>query len=344
MADFAFNVAAVQLNPRLGDVDANLALYEQRVGAARAAGANLIVFPELSLTGYFLKDMVSTVALRLDSLEVRKLKELSRGIGLVAGLIEETDDYRFYNSAVYFEDGEIKYIHRKVYLPTYGLFDEGRYVGRGNRVRAFDSQFGRAAMLVCEDMWHPSTVYITALDHALLVLCPSNSPLRGITDGQDHDNNARYWEMLNSMYAQTFSLFIVYANRVGFEDGVGFWGGSEIVGPSGERLAKAKYYEEDLIVASVNLKEARRQRVMSPLLRDEDIDLTLDELTRIRGRMASDAPAKSAPRDRCAADSERSKLRKRRTVVGRQPSKTRKARVSLSGATKRRGPKARRSR
>jgi predicted amidohydrolase len=284
-----FTVAAVQLNPRLGDLEANLALYAERVRAARAAGAELIVFPELSLTGYFLKDMVSTVALRLDAPEVDKLKELSRGIGLVAGLIEETDDFRFFNSAVYFEDGEIKHVHRKVYLPTYGLFDEGRYVGRGDRLRAFDSKFGRTSLLVCEDMWHPSTVYVAALDHALIVLCPSNSPLRGIRDGQEQDNNARYWELINAMYAQTFSLFIVYANRVGFEDGVGFWGGSEIVGPTGERLAKAKYYDEDLIVAEVNLKEARRQRVMSPLLRDENLDLTIDELIRIRGRQTASA-------------------------------------------------------
>jgi len=279
-----FTVAVAQISPRLGDVDANLAMYEERVRAARAAGAALVVFPELSLTGYFLKDMVSTVALRLDAPEVNRLRALSRGGALLAGLVEETPDYRFYNSAVYFEDGEITAVHRKVYLPTYGLFDEGRYFARGECLRAFDTQLGRAATLICEDMWHPSTVYVAALDGALTVFCPSTSPLRGISDGQEQDNNARYWELLNATYAQTFSLFIVYANRVGFEDGVGFWGGSEIVDPNGARLAKAKYYEEDLIVAEINLKHARRQRVASPLLRDENVDLTINELLRIRGR------------------------------------------------------------
>jgi predicted amidohydrolase len=286
-------VAAVQMNPRLGDIDANLALYEERVAAARSGGAEVIVFPELSLTGYFLKDMVSTVALRLDAPEMTRLKELSRGIGLVAGLVEETEDFHFYNSAVYFEDGEIRHVHRKIYLPTYGLFDEARYFARGDSIRSFDSRLGRAAMLVCEDLWHPSTIYIAALDHALLVLCPSSSPLRGISDEHEQDNNARYWELLNAMYAQTFSLFVVYANRVGFEDGVGFWGGSEILSPTGQRLAKAKYYEEDLIVAPVNLKEARRQRVASPLLRDENVDLTIHELMRIRGRSPSPKPSRS---------------------------------------------------
>lgn len=284
MALTQFTVAVAQVSPRLGDVEANLALYEERVRAARGLGADLVVFPELSLTGYFLKDMVSTVALRLDAPEVKKLRALSRKGGLVAGLVEEGDDYRFWNSAVYFEHGEIVHVHRKVYLPTYGLFDEGRYFAHGDRVRSFVSQFGRSAALICEDMWHPSTVYIAALDQALMVLCPSSSPLRGISDGQDRDDNARYWELLNTMYAQMFSLFIVYANRVGFEDGVGFWGGSEILDPAGARLAKAKYYQDDLIAAEINLKAARRQRVVSPLLRDEDIDLTINELLRIRGR------------------------------------------------------------
>ncbi len=301
MALTQFSVAVAQVSPRLGDVDANLALYEERVAAARGLGANLLVFPELSLTGYFLKDMVSTVALRLDAPEVGRLKELSRTVALVAGLVEETSDFRFYNSAVYFEDGEIVHVHRKVYLPTYGLFDEGRYFGRGDRIRSFDTKFGRSAILICEDMWHPSTVYIAALDHALTVFCPSVSPLRGFSDGTEQDNNARYWEMLNAMYAQTFSLNVIYANRVGFEDGVGFWGGSEIIDPSGARLAKAQYYEEDLIVAEINLRSARRQRVMSPLLRDEDVDLTINELLRIRGRdaerpTASPAATKSARR------------------------------------------------
>lgn len=279
-----FTVAIAQVSPRLGDLEANLALYEERVRAARGAGAELVVFPELSLTGYFLKDMVSTVALRLDAPEVRKLRELSRNGGLIAGFVEETDDYRFWNSAVYLENGEIAHIHRKVYLPTYGLFDEGRYFAHGDSIRSFDSRFGRSALLICEDMWHPSTVYIAALDHAVMVFCPSSSPLRGISDEQEQDNNARYWELLNAAYAQTYSLFVVYANRVGFEDGVGFWGGSEIVDPAGVRIAKAKYYEEDLLVAEVNLKAARRQRVGSPLLRDENVDLTINELLRIRGR------------------------------------------------------------
>jgi predicted amidohydrolase len=136
-------------------------------------------------------------------------------------------------------------------------------------------------------LWHPSTIYLAALDGALMVLCPSASPLRGIVDGQPQDDNARYWEMINGAYSETYSVFMVYGNRCGFEDGVGFWGGSEVVDPFGQRLAKARYYEEDFLLTDISLESVRRRRTMSPLLRDEDIDLTINELMRIRERPAS---------------------------------------------------------
>jgi len=238
----------------------------------------------LSLTGYHVRDLVSTVALRLDSPEMAQLKEWSQDVALVVGFVEESADFHFYNVAAYISGGEIRHVHRKVYLPTYGMFDEQRYFARGDKVRTFDAPFGRVSLLICEDLWHPSTVYLAALDRALFVICPSSSPLRGISDGEAQDDNARYWELINRSYAETFGLFVIYANRVGFEDGVGFWGGSEILDPFGRRLAKGRYYEEDFITAELSLDLVRRKRVASPLLRDEDLDLTINELQRIRGR------------------------------------------------------------
>jgi predicted amidohydrolase len=277
-------IAIAQINPKLGDLQANLALYEDKIRQAIDDRVGLLLFPELSLTGYFLRDTVPSVALTINSSEIAHLKKLSRELPFVAGLVEESADHRFFNSAVYFEDGEVRHVHRKVYLPTYGMFDEQRYFARGDRIRAFDSKFGRMALLICEDLWHPSTIYLAALDGALAVLCPSASPLRGIVDQQSQDDNARYWEMINRTYAETYSLFMIYGNRCGFEDGVGFWGGSEIVDPFGERIAKAKYYDEDYIVTDVAFEAVRRKRTMSPLLRDEDMDLTINELMRIRER------------------------------------------------------------
>jgi len=292
----AFKVAIAQINPRLGDLQFNLSVYEEKILEGVKKRADLLLFPELSLTGYFLRDMVPAVALRLSSPEIEKLKRLSRDIAFVAGLVEESPDYRFYNAAIYFEDGEIRHVHRKVYLPTYGMFDEQRYFARGDRLRAFDSKFGRLVVLICEDLWHPSTVYLAALDGALVVLCPSTSPLRGVTNDQPQDDNARYWEMINRTYAETFSLFLIYGNRTGFEDGVGFWGGSEIVDPFGRRVVKAKYYEEDFVTGEVALEAARRKRAMAPLLRDEDLDLTINELMRIRERVDASKLPSSPPR------------------------------------------------
>lgn len=290
----SIRIALAQINPKLGDLRANLDLYEENLRRAAAQAAELLIFPELSLTGYFLRDTVPSVALTLKSAEMNKLKALSRSLPFVAGMVEESPDHRFFNSAVYFESGEVRHVHRKVYLPTYGMFDEQRYFARGDRVRVFDSRFGRFALLICEDLWHPSTIYLAALDGALAVICPSASPLRGIVDAQNQDDNARYWEMINRAYAETFSLFMIYGNRCGFEDGVGFWGGSEILDPFGQRVAKAKYYDEDFVLAEISLESVRRKRTMSPLLRDEDIDLTINELMRIRERPAPAAlsPAK----------------------------------------------------
>ncbi len=291
----SFRVAIAQISPRLGDLQWNLQLYEEKLRQGAKEGADLMLFPELSLTGYFLRDMVPNVALKLTSSEVNRLRKLSRKVSFVAGLVEESSDYRFFNAAVYFDAGEIRHVHRKVYLPTYGMFDEQRYFARGDRVRAFDSKFGRLALLICEDLWHPSTIYLAALDGAIAVLCPSSSPLRGIAEGRSQDDNARYWETMNQTYAETFSLFLIHGNRSGFEDGVGFWGGSEILDPFGKRVAKGKYYEEDFIVGEVSLETVRRKRSASPLLRDEDLDLTINELMRIRGRPLA---AEKLPREK----------------------------------------------
>ena len=277
-------IGIAQMAPKLGDLEANLGLYEERIRQARERQVDLLLFPELSLTGYFLRDMVPDVALKLSSRRFHHLKQLSREVAFVVGLVEESSDFRFYNAAVYLEGGEIRHVHRKVYLPTYGMFDEQRYFARGDRIRAFETRFGRMALLVCEDLWHLSSAYLAALDGALAVLCPSASPLKGMREDQPIDDNARYWEMLNQSYAETLGLFLVYANRVGFEDGVGFWGGSEIVDPFGSRVSKGRYYDEDLVVGEISFESVRRKRTMAPLLRDEDLDLTINELMRIRER------------------------------------------------------------
>lgn len=277
MSDFTAVLA--QIKPKLGCVADNLAQVEERIRLAIDDGKELIVFPELALTGYFLKDLVPEVALRLDSPEIRKLVELSRQISIAIGFVEVTDDYRFFNSALYLEEGAIRHLHRKVYLPTYGLFDEQRYLARGERFRAFDSRFGRLGLLVCEDMWHLSASYILAMDGATTLICLSSSPGRG-TEG-DTLGSAGAWQQLTSTTALFLNCRVLYCNRVGYEDGINFWGGSEYVAPSGESLARGRLLEEDSVAVTVDEGALRRERIFSPMLRDENLFVTMRELRRI---------------------------------------------------------------
>ncbi len=287
-----YTLALAQMAPRLGDRDANRELIRAQIGAARAAGADLVVFPELSLTGYFLKDQVPAMALRADAKELKWLRELSRRIAIVVGIVEESAESLFYNSALYFEGGELRHVHRKCYLPTYGLFDELRYFARGRRLGAFDTRFGRMGVLICEDMWHPSTAYVAAADRALSIICISSSPIWGMSK-QDLPENALYWEKLTRFHAETWGVFVAYCNRVGFEDGVGFWGGSELIDPFGQPVCKAPYFEPALTIGEVQMRRVRRKRISSTMMRDEDLDLTINELTRIRANSDSAiAPAR----------------------------------------------------
>lgn len=276
-----FTVALAQINPVLGDLARNLALYKKAIAQARKKGAQIVVFPELSLTGYFLKDMVPEVAQRLDSDIMKELCELSRNISIVAGFVEESNDFRFFNSAAYIEDGKIVHVHRKVYLPTYGMFDEQRYFASGDKVRGFNSKLGRMGLLICEDVWHLTCGCILSLDEVEYMIAISSSPGRGMAN-KDKLATAEVWQRLNWSYAKFFGVYLIYVNRVGFEDGVNFWGGSEIVEPGGNVAARASYLNEELVVAQVDSEIIRRERVAYPMLRDERIEVTLDELRRIK--------------------------------------------------------------
>ncbi len=283
-----FTVALAQIKPKLGCVADNLAVIEASVERAIAAGAQLVLFPELALTGYFLKDLVPEVALSVESPEIVRLAALSRYIDIAVGLVEVSRDYRFFNTALYFEDGIIRHRHRKVYLPTYGLFDEQRYLASGDRFRAFDTKFGRFGMLVCEDMWHLSASYILAMDGATTLLCLSSSPGRGVASDEGL-GSAKAWQRLTSTTAMFLSCRVLFCNRVGYEDGVNFWGGSEVVRPCGDVAARGKLLNEDMVVTRVEEGELRRERICAPLLRDENLNLTMGELRRIKAtRGASD--------------------------------------------------------
>lgn len=278
-----YTVALAQIRPKLGRVNDNLMQVEAAVERAIQKGIQLIVFPELSLTGYFLRDLVPEVALSLNSPEVEKLKSLSQSIAIAIGFVEVAPGYQFYNAGLFLERGQIRHLHRKVYLPTYGLFDEQRYFAKGCQFRAFDTHLGRMGLLICEDMLHPPAPYILALDGATTILCMSSSPGRGISEAPV-PASTRVWRTHLSASAVSSSCWCLFCNRVGVEDGIVFWGGSEVVFPTGESLAQGRLFDEDFVVARLEEATLRRERIHFPVLRDESLSVTMRELQRIEWR------------------------------------------------------------
>jgi NAD+ synthase (glutamine-hydrolysing) len=273
----------VQMAPALGDRQRNLAVHLERIEEARRQGADLIVFPELSLVGYFLRDMVPDVALRRSAEEIGRLIEAAGDAALVAGFVEESSHHRFYNAAFYAEGGELAHVHRKVYLPTYGLFDEQRYFAAGRRIQAFDTlRFGRVGVLICEDFWHLSAAAVMQAEEVDLLICVANSPARGVAGAKIQ--TAETYERLCKAFAQLLGAVVVLVNRVGFEDGLCFWGGSMVVGPDGRAIAEAPMFDEAVTLAAFDPAELRRQRLITPLGRDEQLLLTIEEFQRIKRR------------------------------------------------------------
>lgn len=275
-------VGLAQITPKLGDVAANLALHLKTIEEAAEAGVELLIFPELSLTGYRLRDLTFSVALQPTYKDpvFAQLLDASRDMDIVVGFVEADQRQKFYITNAYLSRGQIVHLHRKVYLPTYGMFDEGRYFAWGDAIRAFDTRFGRVGMLICEDFWHISPPYILWLDGADILILTSASPGHGLATEQKI-GSAQWVEHINQAYASTLTNFVIHTNRTGFEDGVSFWGGSTVFDPSGRLLAQGPYYESALVTAKLDLNQLRRARTRLPLLRDERVGLTMRELRRI---------------------------------------------------------------
>ena len=276
------NLALAQINTTLGDVQANLDKHLSLIAEAQKGDADLVIFPELSLTGYVLQDLVPTVSHRStnDDPVFKQLLKASQDVDLVVGFVDEDSRHRFYIASAYLSGGEVLHVHHKVYLPTYGLFDEGRFFAWGDSVRAFDTRFGRMGILICEDFWHASPPYLLWLDGADVLLFASASPGRGLNDSEKLES-ARWVENVNRSYANLFTCFVAHSNRVGYEDGLNFWGGATVFDPNGERVAQGPYFEEALTIATLDLNQLHRTRARLPLLRDERTALVQRELARI---------------------------------------------------------------
>lgn len=272
-------LALVQMAPSLGLPEKNLAKHLEWLATPEATEADLVVFPELSLTGYLLQDLVAEVARPVrEQGYLAPLLEASRQRDIVVGMVEESPEFLFHNSAVYLSDGRIHHVHRKVYLPTYGMFDEGRYFAAGRHFEAFDTRFGRLGVLVCEDAWHLSAPYLLALQGAHTLLVMSGSPGRGLATDAGQATSVQTWERVGQTLSQFLTLHWAYVNRVGYEDGLAFAGGSYVADPFGELLLDGAENREAIYRADLPLASLRRARTQTPILRDEKPELVLRHL------------------------------------------------------------------
>lgn len=274
-------VALAQIRPKLGDIRHNFRMHIEYIQRAKKRNADLLIFPELSLTGYTLKDMVEEVALQPQADPLfKKFRTLSRDISFVVGFAEEKEKGLFLNSAAFFSQGKILHIHRKVFLPTYGMFEELKFFGQGKNFTSFPTPFGKAGMMICYDFLHFGSSYLLFVGGSELIIVISAAPGRGFSDEVSYAS-ARMWELMGEAISRFSQTFVIYCNRVGYEDGKSFAGGSFIYNPGGQLVAKSPYVDEDFLVKKIDLEDIRRFRKKRPYRRDEKPEVICEALKRI---------------------------------------------------------------
>ena len=282
--DRSIHLVVVQFKPRKGDYTANI---ERLAGIFSQIDAldprpDVAVFAETALTGYFVEGGVRDVAMTAGAfardLQAQYARAVStpRPLDVCIGFYEVWNN-AFYNSALYVtlgggtDEPVIRHVHRKLFLPTYGMFDEERFVDRGFEVRAFDTGWGRAAMLICEDAWHSLTGTVAALDGATMIFILSASPARGVWPREDEGPvpaNLKRWERLARDIAEEQGVFVALVNLVGTEGGKTFSGGSIITGPYGDVRARAPLWDETIMTITLDPQDLTRARSDAPLLTD----------------------------------------------------------------------------
>lgn len=292
-------VCIYQTNPVLLGVKENLEDIIEKIQAAKAKNANLVVFPELSMTGYFVRERYHQAALRMDSPEIQRLAKATRGTAAVVGFIEESQAMNFYNSALVAVNGEILFAYRKLNLPNYGVFEERKIFSGGKHVRVFKYRGLTIAPFICNDLWHPSLPYLGITQKADIFITLFNSSQGSMGD---EFSNIESWNIINRFYSRVFGVYNLCANRVGceaFEDmrsdegalltepsmvddnPYRFWGGSEIINPFGQPIVTAALYDLDAIYADLERDLVRKKRILLPYLRNDDPYFTHRELGRI---------------------------------------------------------------
>lgn len=274
-------LAMNQMAPILGDIDANLERHHDALRRAQAEKADLIVFPELSLTGYLVRGMVHHVAIKRDDPRLLKLARDAKSTAVVLGFVEKADDGQFFNSAAFIQNGAIVAVQRKLFLPNYGMFDEGRFFAAGDRMESFETPWGKAGMLICFDLLHPAAGYLHEQAGVRLLITISASPARGIS-AEGNMAGEMVFRLAQESIARLLGVMTIYVNRVGTEEGLTFWGGSMVMDPFGKVVCELPMYEEAQSICELDMETVSRARSLYPHLKEGRSEFILQEMWRIR--------------------------------------------------------------
>ena len=277
-------VALAQIESSSIDVQANLEKHINYIQEAIQGGADLIVFPELSLSGDAVGIEVKQVGLTADSATMNRISKLSREIDIVVGVNEQdqANPDNCYNTVFYFSNESLIHRHRKLFLVNYAVFEEAKYYLPGEELKAFDTPLGRVCMLVCNDVWHLPSPYLAALDGTEILIVPANSTRGALDEWLEIPTT---WEHMNRAFSAMLGFYTIFVNRVGYRRDVNgehpYWGGSEIIDEKGQLIIKAPYDDEALVFGEIEVSKVSLQRNQAPLIRDTRLDFYQHEIERL---------------------------------------------------------------
>jgi len=271
-------VGAAQITTVPEDIEANLETHLELIAQARAQGCDLLVFPELSLTGYTLSDQSFRLARSRQSKVIRQIAEASQDLTTQFGFIEEGPAAQYYNATLAVRDGEIHHLHRKVNLPSYGNLDENKHFATGRFMETANlDDTWRYAILICADAWNPALVHLAAMNGATLLSVPISSSINAV---EGEFSNPNGWDLAVRFYAMMYGMPVVMTNRVGTEGSNHFWGGSAIIDAHGRIVTQAGD-EATLLTAELDYSQVREARFHLPTVRDSNFALIQREVNRL---------------------------------------------------------------
>ncbi|MDQ3166092.1 MAG: amidohydrolase [Actinomycetota bacterium] len=273
-------ITLAQADSRLGDIEVNLERAHQAVATAAEESSDLVVFPELYLSGYSIGEVDADLSMRPDDPRIEKLARHAGSAGLLVGFVDSgPDGPHTYNSMAVYQDGRLVHVHRKLYLPAYAPFEERNHFTPGPTMRAFPVDPNtRMAVLLCNDAWQPQLAFLATQDGARVLLVPAASAQSHFPE---HYDSHEYWHDITHFYGRMFQVYVVFVNRVGVEGALRFWGGSHVIDPWGKVVAEARQDEEQLLTVDIDLAEVRRRRRQVPLVKEARLGLLQREIGRL---------------------------------------------------------------